>query len=184
MLASLALSISMTSCKSEPKAAVTPEASAKDNTKEEILSTGKIQYTLTPDGRNWKVVTDDAQDQIKIKQYILENEQPENVTELFTITEMTDVNITPSEYFSQFVTELQKRYSDYKVESKIINQQTNSLFGEWWIDGQSPDKNQHEWIRIMKKGNDIAVLRYSTMHTDEIDSTRKTWESILSNAKF
>ena len=67
MLASLVLSLSMTSCKSEPKAAAVAEEPAKDNAKEELLSTGKIQYTLTPDGRNWKVVTDDAQDQIKIK---------------------------------------------------------------------------------------------------------------------
>lgn len=69
--------------------------------------TGKVNYSLKTDGRKWKVANEDTQEQLKVTQYILENEQPENVTELFTVAEMTDINITPAEYFSQFITELQ-----------------------------------------------------------------------------
>lgn len=180
-MVSLALALSITACDKQPIAPSDQGSQANENT----TLTGKIQYSLKNDGRQWKVVNkDDAQDQIKVVQYILVDEEPENVSELFTVTEMTDVNITPSEYFSQFITELQKRYANAKVESKIINQKTNSLFGEWWIDGVSPDNTQHEWIRIIKKGNDIAVLRYSTMKVDQLEKNRNTWESILNDAKF
>lgn len=168
----------MTACKKEPR------VDTHDQVSQSSTTTGKVQYSLKGDGRSWKVINEDTQEQLKMTQYILENEQPENVSELFTVTEMTDVNITPPEYFSQFITELQKRYHNAKVESKIIHQQTSSLFGEWWINGTSPDNTQHEWIRIIKKGNDIAVLRYSTMHMDNLDQARKTWEGILNDAKF
>lgn len=179
--ASLTLALSIAACKSEKKA---ENQEQEGQTNEMTSPAGKIQYSLNSDGRKWKVANEDTQEQLKMTQYILDEEQPENATELFTVAEMTDVNITPAEYFSQFMTELQKRYSNAKVESKVINQQTNSLLGEWWIDGKSPDNTQHEWIRIIKKGNDIAVLRYSTMHTDQLEQTRKTWESVLNDAKF
>jgi hypothetical protein len=172
------LAFSFTSCHKDDK------TETNDQANEDATTTGKIQYSLKDDGRNWKLVNDDTQEQMRMTQFILADEQPENATELYTVTEMTDVNITPADYFSQFMTELQKRYSDAKVESKVINQQTNSLLGEWWVDGVSPDNTQHEWIRIIKKGNDIAILRYSTMRTDQLDQRRKAWESILSNAKF
>lgn len=173
----LVLATSLTACKNEPKM----EASSEN---QESQKTGKVHYSLKADKRKWKTINSDQQDQIKMTQYILENEQPERITELFTVTEMSDVNITPPEYFSQFITELQKRYTNSRIESKIINQKVNSLLGEWWVDGPSPDNNQHEWIRILKKGNDIAVLRYSTMHTDQLEQARKVWESILNNAQF
>jgi hypothetical protein len=179
VLTALSLTLAMTACKNEPKAETNTTADAAD-----VKNVGKVQYSTKADGRNWKVINDDAQEQLRMTQFILENEEPETATELFTVTEMTDVNITPPEYFSQFITELQKRYSDLKVESKIINQKTNSLLGEWWIDGKSPDNTQHEWIRIIRKGNDIAVLRYSTMLNDNLEKTRKTWETILNNANF
>lgn len=179
-MASLTLAMYATGCKSESK---TMAQTQTQNPSDEA-TTGKVQYSLKADGRKWKVANEDTQEQLKMTQYILEQEEPETVTELFTVAEMTDVNITPSEYFSQFMTELQKRYSNAKVESKVINQETNSLLGEWWIEGKSPDNTQHEWIRIMKKGNDIAILRYSTMHTDQLEQSRKVWESILNDAKF
>lgn len=178
-LAYLTLALSFASCKNEPK-----EKDQETQANEEITTTGKIQYSLKTDGRKWKIAGNDTQEQLKMTQYILDEEQPENISELFTVTEMTDVNITPAEYFSQFITELQKRYTNVKVESKIINQKTHSLLGEWWVDGESPDNTQHEWIRIIKKGNDIAVLRYSTTNLDQLVQRRKIWESILNGAKF
>lgn len=168
----------LTACKNEPQV---ESAEKADQT---TTQTGKIKYSLDVDGRNWKVINDNKQDQLAITQYILENEEPEAATELFTITEMTDVTTTPADYFSQFITELQKRYANAKVESKIINQKTDSLLGEWWIEGKSPDNTQHEWIRIIKKGNDIAILRYSTNNVERLDQSRKAWESILNNANY
>lgn len=180
-MTSFTLALTMNACKSESKnEKAGPENAANDA----VIKNGKVQYSFKADGRKWKVINDDTQEQMKMTQYILEDEQPETVTELFTVTELTDVNITPAEYFSQFITELQKRYTNAKVESKIISQQTNSLLGEWWINGTSPDNTQHEWIRIIKKGNDIAILRYSTMHGEKLEQTRKTWESILNDAKL
>lgn len=180
VLASLTLAFTVTACKNEPRASQ-ENSNILDNDNE---STGKIQYSLKADGRQWKLANEDTQEQMKQTQFILDDEKPENVSELFTVTEMTDVNITPADYFSQFITELQKRYENSKVESKIINQKTNSLLGEWWVDGKSSDNTQHEWIRIIKKGNDIAILRYSTMNMDRLDQSRKIWESILNEAKF
>lgn len=176
-ISALILALSLASCKNEPKA-------QEQESQSENLTIGKIRYSLKADGRMWKVASQETQDQLKMTQYILEEEQPENISELFTVTEMTDVNITPAEYFSQFITELQKRYTNVKVESTIINQKTHSLLGEWWIDGQSPDNTQHEWIRIIKKGNDIAVLRYSSKDLDHLAQRRRIWESILNEAKF
>lgn len=178
--AALSLILGLTACKKEIKA----DSNSQDNETYEESTTGKVHYSLNKDGRKWRVANEETQDQMMIKQYVLEDEQPENVTELFTVTEMSDINITPPEYFSQFITELTKRYTNSKVESKIINQKTNSLLGEWWIDGKSPDNTQHEWIRIIKKGNDIAVLRYSTMQNDKMEQNRKVWESILNEAKY
>ena len=180
-MTSCTLALTMNACKSESK---NEKAAPENASNDAVIKNGKVQYTFKADGRKWKVINDDTQEQMKMTQYILEDEQPETVTELFTVTELTDVNITPAEYFSQFITELQKRYTNAKVESKIISQQTNSLLGEWWINGTSPDNTQHEWIRIIKKGNDIAILRYSTMHADKLEQTRKTWESILNDAKL
>lgn len=160
------------------------QTTTSDSINQETSTTGKIQYSFDSDSRKWKVVNKDTQEQMAITQYILADQNPETATELFTITEMTDVNITPANYFAQFITELQKRYSNTKIESKVINQKTDSLLGEWWVDGQSPDTTQHEWIRIIKKGNDIAILRYSTTNTENLNKSRNAWESILNNASF
>lgn len=180
VLASLVLTF--TACKKEIK--IDSENQEVQAENDEGSINGKVHYSLQKDGRKWKIANEEIQDHMQIHQYVLNDEEAGDVSELFTVAEMTDINITPTEYFSQFITELQKRYSNAKVESKVINQQTNSLMGEWWIDGKSPDNTQHEWIRIIKKGNDIAVLRYSTMHSENLEQTRKVWESILNDAKF
>ncbi len=179
-MTSCTLALLVTACKNEPKATATQDTQTSDSSAE----TGKVQYSLKADSRKWKVVSEDTVSAPKVTQFILAEESPEQASELFTVVEMSDVNLTPAEYFSQFITELQKRYENARVESKVINQQTNSVMGEWWIDGLSPDNTQHEWIRILKKGNDIAVLRYSTKHTDQLEQNRKTWESILNDASF
>lgn len=177
----LTLALSLIACKKEPRV---ESHHTGTQAKETERSKEKIQYSMKADGRLWKLATEDTQEQMKITQYILENEQPENATELFSVTEMTDINITPAEYFSQFITQLQKRYANAKVESKVSVQKINSLLGEWWINGNSPDNTQHEWIHIIKKGNEIAVLRYSTIHTEDLEHARKIWEAILTEAKF
>ena len=173
----LASALLFTACKKNES-----QTTATNSANQESSTTGKIQYSLDSDSRKWKVVNKDTQEQMAITQYILADQEPETATELFTITEMSDVNITPANYFAQFITELQKRYSNSKIESKVINQKTDSLLGEWWVQGKSQDSTQHEWIRIIKKGNDIAVLRYSTTNTENLNQSRKAWESILNNA--
>lgn len=143
----------------------------------------QITYSIQEDGRSWKVGHEDKNDQASITEYILENETPQNWTELVTVHYFKDLDVAPKIYWDLFTEELKKNAGEHKVNLKIINEEPNSLFGEWWIqDGTATD--QHEWIRIFVKGKNLAILRYTTKNLKNVEANRKTWEHIIGSAKY
>lgn len=154
-----------------------------NSSKEEKRPSDVITYSLQEDGRSWKVGHEDQNAQASITEYVLDNENTQNWTELVTVHYFKDLEVTPKTYWGLFVEELKKNAGGHKVETKIINEEPNSLFGEWWIqDGANTD--QHEWIRIFTKGRDLAILRYTTKNMKDVEANRKKWEHIISSAKF
>jgi hypothetical protein len=135
---------------------------------------------LNLDGRKWKVGHEAKEDGRLIREYVLENEDVNNWTELFSIQQFSDVPVDPQEFYKLFVEGLQQAVPQNKVESRVIKDSPNTLLGEWWVADKSPN-DQHEWIKIFKEGNDLLIVRYTTKKVKDVDSIRKKWEGILDN---
>lgn len=138
----------------------------------------KSDQPLQIDERKWKL-GHEASDEGKLtREYVLENEDPNNWTELFSIQQFTDVPVPPANFFKLFVEGLKQAVPQNKIESRVISESPNVLLGEWWIDDKSSN-DQHEWIKIFKDKDDILIVRYTTKKMNDIEAVRKKWESIL-----
>lgn len=133
---------------------------------------------LTVDGRTWKLGHEANEDGRLIREYVLENEDVNNWTELFSIQQFSNIPISPQEFFKLFVEGLKLAVPQNKVESRVVSESNDALLGEWWVQDKSPN-DQHEWIRISKKGDEMVIVRYTTKKINEVDSIGKKWEGIL-----
>ena len=137
---------------------------------------------LKVDGRDWKLGHEAKEDGRLIREYVLENENVNNWTELFSIQQFSDIPISPQEFFKLFVDGLKLAVPQNKVESRVVSESPDALLGEWWVLDKSAN-DQHEWIKIFKQGDEMLIVRYTTKKTDNVDAARKKWEYILTNFK-
>lgn len=135
---------------------------------------------LNIDGRKWKLGHESKEEGGLIREYVLENEDPNNWTELFSIQQFSEVPVTPQEFYKLFVDGLKQSVPQNKVENRIVSESPNVLLGEWWIHDKSQN-DQHEWVKIFKDGDEVLIVRYTTKKTKDVDSIRKKWEDILTN---
>jgi hypothetical protein len=142
----------------------------------------KAPSTIELDGRKWILGSDLHEPGKTVREYILQNENIQNWTELFSIQDFTDIDMSPVEFFNLFVQGLKQAVPKNKVESRIINQSDNSLLGEWWIQDKSLT-DQHEWVRLIKNNNDMMIVRYTTKKLDQVEKMRKEWEKRLENVQ-
>lgn len=161
-----------------PAAASTPGAKQPLETPKERSINSSASFNI--DGRKWKVGHEVKEEGGLIREYVLENEDPNSWTELFSIQQFSDVPVSPNEFYKLFVDGLKQSVPQNKVESRVITESPNMLLGEWWIHDKSQN-DQHEWIKIFKEGNEVLIVRYTTKKIGEVDSVRKKWEDILKN---
>ena len=148
------------------------------------IATTLADQVTKKDGRNWKLAYQAKNDNMEVKQYTLENETPDNWTELFNVHAFSGITLELDKYEEAFVTQLQKVLPDNKIQHKVIKSEPNSVLGEWWIDDKTPN-DQHEIFRVMSNGQDIVVLRYTTrkagdLATKDIDK----WQNILMSVEL
>jgi hypothetical protein len=148
-----------------------------------VTTEPEIHYSLKEDGRNWKVGNESANEQMKIVQYVPENESIDNWNELMTLHYVKDIQIDPKKYFELFIDQLKKIAPQSKISSHIIKETPTSLFGEWWIQEKS-ENDQHEWIQIFADGHNLAIIRYTTKNVDDIEKNRKKWEDIIGSSTY
>lgn len=142
-----------------------------------------LDYSFAKDSRNWKLGYEANNQNMSIKEYVPDNETVDNWTELFTIHSYYNIAVAVDKYYDAFINELQKMVPDNKIDHRIIKKDDHSLLGEWWIQDNSPNA-QHEWLRVITDGHDVVVLRYTTRKSGNLESDRKIWEEILSNARL
>lgn len=139
------------------------------------------------DGRVWKIGYEDKTKDQHISQYILKTETMATPTQMVTVQIFTDKLEAPKEYFEVFVNDFKTSLSQTlqaKIDSKIINEDNDSLLGEWNIQGDPDIYRQHGWIRIFRKDSYLGVLYFYTTRKNEADKMRPIWEKILMDAKF
>lgn len=145
--------------------------------------TSEIHYALPKDGRKWKIAFQSKPDDPQsITQIILENETPESATELITLQTIPGISLEPEQFFNLLMKQIQQSLPKNKVESKIISSSPQSMLAEWWIH-ENTAVPQHEWMRIIKKEDTLAILRYTTKDIKGIETSRSTWEKILQEAQ-
>ncbi|CDZ81776.1 hypothetical protein BN1013_02312 [Candidatus Rubidus massiliensis] len=140
----------------------------------------KIEYSLPTDTK-WKETHRSENEQITIIQYAPENDSKDNLHEVVTLMHLSGVPIPLKDYFDLFVQELSKSGPKNGFQHKILDQNENSLTGEWWIKNGSKE-DQHEWIKLFKDGNDLAIIRYTTKKTDS--KSLENGKKIISEAKL
>lgn len=123
---------------------------------------GGVQYSLANEGRKWKTGDTFKNAQQEVISYILDSETPATWTELFTVQMVNGLKSSPEQYFNLFIKQLKTLAPGANVESKILSQSSNELLGEWWIVDQSPELNQHEWMRILINHDNLIALRFTT----------------------
>ncbi len=145
-------------------------------------SAGPITLDLEKSGNEWTKERDEAFENQGVVEFSLANENPDNWSEVVTVQYFTGARIPPKELFDLFIEDLKKHSGEETIESKIIKDKGDDLFGEWSILGTPQD--QHEWLRIISNGNTTAIIRYTTKNQSDLEGSRLVWEEILYDAHF
>lgn len=140
------------------------------------LQIGGVDYTVDP--KEWKEGSTYKNDAQEIITYVHEKESPTDWTELFTVQSVFNIDMKPSQFFDLFLRQLKVLVPSTNIQSKIIKDTDNELIAEWWI-ADSPKENQHEWIRMVKKDNNLVVLRFTTKKVDQIEKSKEKATKLL-----
>lgn len=138
------------------------------------------ELVFTWDIGKWKQAYKNSNDQAAIVEFTLKGENLKSWSELVTIQKFQPINSTVGEYYLIFMDTLKHTVKPDAVYSRIINENQNSLFFEWWI--PSGAFAQHEWFKIMQTPSTTMILRYTTKKLDQVDKVRKVWEMIIDSA--
>lgn len=143
----------------------------------------QVKFSFNDDGRKWSLAFKDSNEDQKIFEYLPENAKLDNWVDLTTVQYMNGPNIPAKTYYTKFMEALKKSAPYNKVQSKLISEDKNSVFWEWWIADNS-QLDQHEWIRVFVDGENTAFLRYTTKDSKNVEKYRKIWQKIISDATF
>lgn len=146
----------------------------------------KMQVTipLSSSNRNWKKNFHEEDQLISLTEYCLANETENNWSELITVQCFNaKCEFSLQEFFENAVQEVTKNHPHNKVKAYIGDFLNDTLLAEWWIKDHSVN-DQHEWVKIVKKENQVAILRYTTKQMKQEALSAKVWETILSQTTF
>lgn len=147
-------------------------------------NTFDIKFPFYEDGRRWKKGCVEQNERLSLTEYILDNETKENWSELVTTQYfVVQADICLEAFFSNFIAELIKNKPQNTIKSTIISCSPDKLLAEWWIEEKSSN-DQHEWVQIFQKNNNIGILRYTTRRMNFVSTRGKVWEDILNRAYF
>lgn len=142
-------------------------------------TTPVLDIPFEKDGRKWKEGFQQTFPDKSIVEYVLNNENINNWTELVTVQTFQDVPEEPAAFYDRFM-DLLKQNIGTNLQTKLISKEPNSVLGEWWIKGLG-QSDQHELVRVFKSGSDIVVAHYVIKNVDEMPKHRTVWEEILKN---
>lgn len=138
--------------------------------------------SLNDDGRKWKIAFETKPGQPQsVKQFILEGQTVDNADELITVQTLPDIQLSPEDFFKLMLKQIQHNVPNGALDSKVISSSPDTLDAEWWLADQS-ENNQHEWIRVSKKGEVLTIIRYTTKNSGDHEKSQQVWEKIISES--
>lgn len=138
-----------------------------------------IQFSF--DDRQWEQGFTDSKGELLMTEYTPKGESIENWSELVTVQKFPALNITPDQFYQEFLKNLRATVSPVEVKTRMISQNHDSMLFEWWIEGNTPFA-QHEWFRLFVRPDATLVLRYTTKKTADLDKVGETWTKLLNAA--
>lgn len=118
-----------------------------------------------------------------ISEMTIEGETVHGWSELVTVQKNPRFNAPLEKFYSLMISGLQSTCPDYPVLHRLIFEDENSIFFEWWIDEPYYDA-QHEWCRVILSDVDCFIIRYTTKKLDKVEDIRPIWEKRLMEAHF
>lgn len=132
---------------------------------------GGVTYTLDCLGEKWKIGHTYKTEHHEMTAYIPEKELPNAWSELITVQEVKGLKLAPRQFFSSFMQQLEAMGAAKQIHSAVKEENGEELFAEWWIDEKS-NNDQHEWVRLLKKGDRFVILRYTTKNVQDLENAR------------
>ncbi|HRD56347.1 MAG TPA: hypothetical protein PLC42_08135 [Parachlamydiaceae bacterium] len=143
-----------------------------------------MKFSLTQQKHTWKKNFHEEDQLISFTEYGLEGETEKNWSELITVHCFNaKCDFSLQEFFETAVSEVTKNHPYNKVKAHIGNFINDTLLADWWIKDQSVN-DQHEWVKIVKKENQVAILRYTTKRIQQEAISVKFWENLLKETTF
>lgn len=133
------------------------------------------------DNREWVKGFENENDEGSIIEFTLKNESVDNWSELISVQRFFSIDNLEI-FYQLFLKDLKKSIAPAEVQSKLISQNDQVIFFEWWVDGDKAVA-QHEWFKMMKAPCSTLILRYTTKKLEDVEKVRGTWEKILNEAR-
>ncbi|MCB1119080.1 MAG: hypothetical protein KDK65_03885 [Chlamydiia bacterium] len=147
-----------------------------------LLGEHWVKFDFPNPAKKWKENYEAQEKQMRIIEYIPEEENADKWTEMVTVQSFDGVNTEPEKFFDLMIKELQQRVPNNEVSHRLIIKKPDQLLAEWWIDDHSPS-DQRELIRIFQVDDTLLALRYTTNSFSDTALRRKIWTEVLKNAQ-
>jgi hypothetical protein len=144
---------------------------------------GGVSFSLDIPGEQWKVGNTFKNGQQEMTTYVHEQESNKQWSEIVTAQIVRGLQIEPRSFYDLFLEQLKVIAPPDHLHSKIIKQDSQELFAEWWIEGGTPE-DQHEWLRMLRNKGNMIVVRFTTKKLDELEKSKATGNSILDTVKI
>lgn len=131
-----------------------------------------VTFSPSVTGDNWKEGNHFKDEKQELTSFVLENETPDTWTELITTQSVKGLKVKPSQFYDLFLKQLKNLVPNSDIKSKINKDTDHDFSAEWWIDEKGHD-DQHEWVHMMRKGDDLILFRYTTKNVSKINEDKR-----------
>ena len=139
----------------------------------------RIEFSL--DGRDWSEGYKSSSNGYFVFELVLPGETVHNWSELVTIQKLPPLEIAFQDYYDNFIAGVKN--IDQSFQGRILAQDNESIFFEWWTNDSLSPQRQHEWFKLIKTLYGVFIFRYVTKKIDTVDQIRPVWEKIMREAK-
>ena len=141
-----------------------------------------VSIPIDQDSRDWVKVREDDINGQGIVEFMLEDQDRTNWTEVVTLQYFWSDTLNPKELFNMFIGDLEQQVGSDKITKTILEEKHRDIMAEWTIDGTSND--QKEIIRIFGDGKVVVILRYTVKPERASEKNIQTWKEIIRQASL
>lgn len=136
------------------------------------------------DERKWKPGFHGNRGPSVIAEYVLENENNQNWTELLTTQLLTGVpKRTKVEDFVKIAETKLRNIITGKLDWKIISTRPTEVMYEWMLVKDHLRPDEQEIVRVIKGTDGMHIIHYATRKVPMTDAARQKWIGLLNAAK-